>query len=425
MATPVNRSTNIGFISFRFHGTDGVSLETSKWAEVLEEMGHKCYYFSGLSDRPFDRSMVVEEAHFLESENREYYYKFVGTTKRSKEETRWIHARREFLKEHLHSFIQEFSINLLIPQNVLSFPLNIPLSMALTELIAETRIPTIAHHHDFTWERKPLLVNSIWDYISMAVPPNLPSIQHVVINSSASHQLARRVGVSSITIPNVMDFENPAPDPDDYSSDLREVLGIEPDELFILQPTRVVQRKGIEHAIELVSRLGRKARFVISHASGDDGLEYEARVTDYAERMGVKAVFSSERFAENRGKTDDGKKIYSLADAYPYADLVTYPSLIEGFGNAFLEALYYRKPIVVNNYAIYATDIRPKGFKVIEFDEFITNKTIKDTLRVLDDPSYQAELCNFNYELALRFFSYKVLRSKFQVLLSNAFGTNG
>ncbi len=143
--------------------------------------------------------------------------------------------------------------------------------MALVEIIAETCIPTIAHHHDFTWERKPLLVNSIWDYITMAVPPNLPSVQHVVINSSASHQLARRVGVSSIIIPNVMDFENPPPESDEYSSDLREALGIEPDELFILQPTRVVQRKGIEHAIELVSRLGRKARLVISHASGDDG----------------------------------------------------------------------------------------------------------------------------------------------------------
>lgn len=425
MTTKLDRSTNIGFISFRFHGTDGVSLETSKWAEVLEEIGYKCYYFSGLSDRPPDRSMVVEEAHFLESENREYYYKFIGSTKRSEEETRWIHARREFFKEHLYSFINKFNIDLIIPQNLLSFPLNIPLSMALTELIAETRIPTIAHHHDFTWERKPLLVNSIWDYITMAVPPNLPSIQHVVINSSASHQLARRVGVSSITIPNVMDFENPPPDSDEYSSDLREALGIEPDELFILQPTRVVQRKGIEHAIELVSRLGRKARLVISHASGDDGLEYEARVTDYAERMGVKAILSSERFGEYRGTTDDGKKIYSLADAYPYADLVTYPSLIEGFGNAFLEALYYRKPIVVNNYAIFATDIRPKGFKVIEFDDFITNKTIQDTLRILDDPLFQAELCDFNYELALRFFSYQVLRSKLQVLLANAFGTNG
>jgi glycosyltransferase involved in cell wall biosynthesis len=175
----------------------------------------------------------------------------------------------------------------------------------------------------------------------------------------------------------------------------------------------------------LVSRLGRKARLVISHASGDDGHEYEARVADFAKRMGVRTIFSSERFGEYRGTTADGKKIYSLSDVYPHADLVTYPSLIEGFGNAFLEALYYRKPLVVNNYAIYATDIRPKGFKVIEFDEYITERTIQDTLRILDDPSYQAELSRYNYELALRHFSYKVLRSNFQVLLANAFGTNG
>ncbi|MGD8814982.1 MAG: glycosyltransferase family 4 protein, partial [Anaerolineales bacterium] len=390
-----------------------------------EEMGHTCYYFSGLSDRPPERSMVIEEAHFLEPETRQYYTRFFNSTTRSEADTSWIHARREMFKKHLYAFIRNFEINLLIPQNILSFPLNLPLSMALVEIIAETGMATIAHHHDFTWERKPLLVNSVWDYISMAIPPNLPSVQHVVINSAAAHQLARRVGVSSIQVPNVMDFENPAPDSDEYASDLREVLGIEADELFILQPTRVVQRKGIEHAIELVSRLGRKARFVISHASGDDGYEYEARVADFAERLGVRTIFSSERFGENRGKTPDGKKIYSLADAYPHADLVTYPSLIEGFGNAFLEALYFRRPIVVNNYAIYATDIRPKGFRVIEFDDYITDKTVEDTLRILDDPSYQRELCRHNYALALRHFSYKVLRAKLQVLLANAFGTDG
>lgn len=425
MAKSLERSINIGFISFRFQGTDGVSLETSKWAKVLEEMGHQCFYFSGLSDRPADRSLVVEEAHFLEPENRAYYHKFFSSTQRTKEETLWIHARRVLFKERIYSFIDKFQIDLLIPQNILSFPLNIPLSMALVEVIAETSLPTIAHHHDFTWERKPLLVNSIWDYITMAVPPHLPSVQHVVINTSASHQLARRVGVSSMIIPNVMDFENPPSGPDEYSADLREALGLEPDELFILQPTRVVQRKGIENAIELISRLGRKARLVISHASGDDGYEYEARVADFAKRMGVRAIFSSERFGENRGMTEDGKKIYSLSDAYPHADLVTYPSLIEGFGNAFLEALYYKKPIVVNNYTIYATDIRSKGFKVIEFDDYITEKTIQDTLRILDDLPYQEELCKFNYELALRHFSYKVLRNQFQVLLANAFGLNG
>jgi glycosyltransferase involved in cell wall biosynthesis len=425
MEDPLRRSLNVGFISFRFQGTDGVSLETTKWTEVLEEMGHVCFYFSGLSDRPPGRSMVIEEAHFLHPEIRDYYHKFFNSTKRTEEETRWIHAKREYFKKHLYKFIDQFKLDILIPQNLLSFPLNIPFSMALTELIAETAIPTIAHHHDFTWERTPLLVNSIWDYITMAVPPNLKSIQHVVINSSASHQLARRVGVTSTIVPNVMDFENPPTETDEYSADLREALGIEKDELFILQPTRVVQRKGIEHAIELVSRMGRKASLVISHAAGDDGFEYEERVADFAKRMGVRTIFSSELFDEHRGITKDGRKVYSLSDAYPHADLVTYPSLIEGFGNAFLEALYFKKPIVVNNYAIFATDIRPKGFKVIEFDDYITEKTVQDTLCILDDLPQQEKLSNLNYSLALRYFSFKVLRSQLKVLLANAFGSNG
>ena len=420
----INRPLNVGFISFRFEGTDGVSLETSKWAQILEEMGHTCYYFSGLSDRPEHRSMVVPEAHFRHPEIRERYYRFFREVVRTEEDTAWIHSRREFFREQISQFIREFNIDLLIPQNLLSFPLNIPLTLALTELISEKSMPTIAHHHDFTWERKPLIVSSVGDYISMAFPPDLPSIQHVVINSEARHQLARRKGVSATIVPNVMDFENPPSAADKYAADVRQTLGLEEDELFILQPTRVVQRKGIEQAIELVSRLDKKARLVVSHASGDDGYEYPRRIRDYAQLLGVNLLFADDIFDEYRGMTDDGRKIYSLWDAYPLADLVTYPSTIEGFGNAFLEALYYKRPIVVNNYTIYATDIRPKGFKVIEFDDYITDETIEMTRKVLADKEFEIQLCQHNYELANRYFSFKVLRNKLKILLENAFGTN-
>ena len=418
------RPLNVGFISFRFEGTDGVSLETSKWAQILEEMGHTCYYFSGVSDRPEHRSMVVPEAHFRHPEIRERYYRFFREVVRTEEDTAWIHSRREFFREQISQFIGEFNIDLLIPQNLLSFPLNIPLTLALTELISEKSMPTIAHHHDFTWERKPLIVNSVGDYISMAFPPDLPSIQHVVINSEARHQLARRKGVSAKIVPNVMDFENPPSAADNYAADVRQTLGLEEDELFILQPTRVVQRKGIEQAIELVSRLDKKARLVVSHASGDDGYEYPRRIRDYAQLLGVSLLFADDIFDEYRGMTDDGRKIYSLWDAYPLADLVTYPSTIEGFGNAFLEALYYKRPIVVNNYAIYATDIRPKGFKVIEFDDYITDETIEMTRKVLADKEFEIQMCQQNYELANRYFSFNVLRNKLKMLLDNAFGTN-
>ena len=88
-----------------------------------------------------------------------------------------------------------------------------------------------------------------------------------------------------------MQFEKPPNGLDDYNSDVRQALGVADDEILVLQPTRVVQRKGIEHAIELVARLDVKAKLVISHASGDEGYEYENRVRNYAEMLGVDAIF--------------------------------------------------------------------------------------------------------------------------------------
>ncbi len=243
----------------------------------------------------------------------------------------------------------------------------------------------------------------------MAFPPVLPSIEHVVINSAADAQLSLRTGISAHIIPNVMDFDNPPPPPDEYTFDVRQALGIEDDELFVLQPTRVVQRKGIEHAIELVNRLGRKAKLVISHASGDEGYDYELRLKEYSELMKVNTVFVSDIIKDERGTTPDGRKIYTLEDIYPYADLVTYPSTFEGFGNAFLETLYFKKPIVVNTYSIYLKDIQPKGFKVIEIDGYVTDKAVEQTKQVLDNPKLCQEMVDHDYELAKKYFSYTVL----------------
>ena len=55
---------NIGFVATRLEGTDGVSLEAAKWADVFEENGGNCYYFAGMLDRPADRSFLSPEAHF-------------------------------------------------------------------------------------------------------------------------------------------------------------------------------------------------------------------------------------------------------------------------------------------------------------------------------------------------------------------------
>jgi hypothetical protein len=115
-----------------------------------------------------------------------------------------------------------------------------------------------------------------------------------VINSFADEQLSLRTGIPAAIIPNIMDFENQPPPPDDYASDARQALGIEEDELFALQPTRGVARKGIEMDIELIHRLGMKAKLIISHASGDEGNDYQNRLEEYSKIMNVNTVFVSD-----------------------------------------------------------------------------------------------------------------------------------
>lgn len=442
-------SRRIGFISTRFAGTDGVSLETEKWATVLEGLGHKCYYFSGQSDRPSDVSRVVPEAFFghdsidaisdvvFQTEwgapelvqyanpsiSRIYKTSYSERIRPPIVTTR-IHQLADLLKENIYSFVQDFELDLIIVENALTIPMNVPLGVALTEFIAETGFPTVAHHHDFYWERQRFLVNCIADYLAMAFPPRLPSIQHVVINSLASEQLSLRTGISAMLIPNVMDFEHPPAPTDDYTTDLRAALHLAPGEYLFLQPTRVVQRKGIEHAIELMRRLGMKAKLVVSHASGDEGDTYEWRIREFASMLDVPVNFVSDIIQDKRGVTADGRKIYTLADVYPSADIVTYPSSIEGFGNAFLEAVYFRRPVVVNNYSIFDVDIKPKGFQVIEFDGYVTDTAVQYVQQVLAQPDLAHAMTETNYKLARRYYSYEVLERRLQTLISNVFGEN-
>lgn len=401
-----------GFISTRIAGTDGVSLETLKWVSVLERQGFSSFFFAGELETPPERSYLCEKAHFKNPEIRFIFRNAFGRRQRKRSLTLRINALKEELKDELYRFIKKFNINLLVTENAITIPLNIPLGLAITELASETAMPVIAHHHDFFWERTHFLTNAVWEYLNMAFPPRQPSIHHVVINSSAGNQLGLRTGASATNIPNVMDFANPPPPPDEFASDVRSALGIEPDEFFILQPTRIIKRKGIEHAIELVSRLGMKATLVISHASGDEGYDYEKRIREYSKEMKVHTIFISRRINEKRGYTPKGQKIYTLADVYPHADLVTYPSNFEGFGNAFLEAIYYRKPIVVNTYSIYSIDIKPKGFQVIELDGYVDKKAVEQTKAVLTDTAHRSRMTAHNYEVAGRFYSFAILEQK-------------
>ena len=200
---------NIGFISTRIAGTDGVSLETYKWFQVLKRNRYECYFFAGELDTPSYRSFLVPKAHFDDPKIQEINHSSFGVSTRKKDLSNRIQHFKGHLKDQIYKFCDMFDIDLLIPENALAIPMNVPLGLALTEYIAETGIPAIAHHHDFSWERKRFLINGIQDYLQYAFPPVLDSLRHVVINSEASRQLSFRRGISNVIIPNVFDFANP------------------------------------------------------------------------------------------------------------------------------------------------------------------------------------------------------------------------
>ncbi len=416
-------SKNIGFVSTRFAGQDGVSLESAKWAEVLWEDRHVSFWYSGKSDRSPDVSHVVPEAYFGFPENVWINERIWGEERRSRLVTERIRDLAEYLKSTLYRFVEKFELDVLVPQNALAIPMHVPLGIALTEFLSETRMPAIAHHHDFYWERTRFSVNAVPEYLDMAFPPDLPNMRDVVINQEAQEQLALRKGISSLVIPNVFDFENPPAPPDEYAADVREELGLEPDDFFILQPTRVVPRKGIEQSIKLLSFLKNpKCKLVISHEAGDEGYEYLGMLEQLALEEGVDLRVVADRVGEVRQRDAKGRKIYTLWDLYPHADFVTYPSLYEGFGNALLEAFYFRKPVLINRYSIFVRDIEPKGFRLLTMDGFVTPTLAERVREVLENERVRNEIVEHNYEVARHFYSYSVVRSNLRAFLSSLTG---
>jgi len=400
----------VGFVSTRIAGTDGVSLETKKWAEVLERMGLECFYIGGQCDTDSARTFLIDEAHFNHPVIEAIQKLAFARRPRDAQLTADILAATARIKRRLHEAIEHLRLDVLIAENALTIPMNVPLGLALVQVVQERDMPCIAHHHDFYWERDRFLQNCVDDLIQTAFPPPLKHIEHIAINSQAGEEFSRRTGISCRVIPNVMDFATrPAP-PDDYALRFRSAVGLDNDDLLILQPTRVVARKGIEHAIELVRLLNDpRAKLVITHSSGDEGEGYAQHVRRFANMLDVNVLFVDKHIADHRGTDAEGRPLFTINDVYPQADLVTYPSTYEGFGNAFLEAVYYRCPVVCNRYAVFRTDIEPCGFHIIQLNGYLTDDVVDQVRRLLHDRLHRQQMAEHNFEIARTFFSYSIV----------------
>ena len=215
------------------------------------------------------------------------------------------------------------------------------------------------------------------------------------------------------------DFANPPLLTDVCSRDIKDRIGLKEEDLFILQPTRVVPRKWIERSLEIVNLMElENPVLVLTHTADDEGDVYNQRVEEYARRLGVKMISIEHLVGPDEDYNNHHEKKYTIGDIYQCADLITYPSAYEGFGNAFLEAIYYKKPIVVNRYSIYIADIEPKGFDVISIEGFVTGQTIEKISSVLTNEKRRKQMVERNYEVGNHYFSYELLERRLLHLIS-------
>ena len=401
------------YVSTRLAGTDGVSLENAKLIDVLQGWGYEPYLCAGELDPDGPPGTLVPELHFRDPVAQELGRRFFEASGPDPALRADLRTRAAELRARLERVVDDVRPDLLILQNVWAVPMQLPLAEALADLVATRGIPTLSHEHDYAWERERFASPQLPGYLERFFPYHGERVVHLAINSLAAATLERLRGVRALVVPNVLDFDAPAPRPDAFAATFRDAIGVGREQRLVLQPTRVVPRKGIELAIDLLAEIDDPRNvLVITHAAGDEGMEYLHALERRAIERGVDLRCVDHLVGSARGFGADGRPRFGLWDSYPHADMVTYPSLYEGFGNALLETIWFERAALVNRYSVYAADIAPTGMRFVEIDGHVTPAAVERFARLLDDPEERAAMARHNLEVARRHFGLGTLRAR-------------
>ncbi len=448
---------NIGVIHYKVGGTDGVSLEIEKWKQVLEELGHTVYLCGG--DLGTVEGTLIEELYHHREDAKRLNYNTFKELRDYPNEAAYreeLYGLADAIEEKLRAFVEEKKIDFLIPENVWCVAASPSVAIAVKRVMRDYRLPALAHNHDFYWERTDGVALTCGAAIELAqkyLPPRDPLARHTVINSLGQRQLWERLGIESTIVPNVFDFQGAGWEPDEYNSDFRARIGLRENDIFILQATRIVSRKGIELAVDFVRALDAPARRAILQERGlydgrafdaesrivlvlagyaqDDQIGYTPRLKRKIEQAGIDALFIEDLVAGQR-QTRAGEKIYSLWDTYVYADFVTYPSLWEGWGNQLLEALRAKLPILLYEYPVYLSDIQESGLDVVSLGSEVTGydewglaqvapatiaAAVDEAVELLTSGERYRQVVEHNFAVGQKCYSLEALRGYLEPLM--------
>ncbi|OGJ88355.1 MAG: hypothetical protein A2268_05600 [Candidatus Raymondbacteria bacterium RifOxyA12_full_50_37] len=445
----------IAFTQHRLGRTDGVSLEVDKWRVILERMGHTVHYISGNEDVPGGHCIPeLYPFHPITQKVIKNGTRKLSDYNSSLELMAEVEAQAARIKPQFLKHLRDLKVELLFPNNLVSVGYNLPGMQALVEAVdelhAERGLRVTCHNHDFWWEDsgevEPTCAEVAAHYRKYA-PPIRPYIHHMVINRIAQAELKRRTGQEARVVPNVFDFDRPAWTLDAYNADFRNAIGVRETDLVFLQATRILDRKGVELAIDLIAELqkpenrvrleagplyhgrsfGKRDRIVLVCAGYVEGIgltgTYPEALKTKAAEMGVEVVWCATIVKHSRG-AEEGRKIYSLWDSYAHADFVTYPSVWEGWGNQFIEAVFTKLPVCLFEYPVWTSDLAQCGFDVVSLgnqvsgtdkrnlvtvEPSIVRRAAGEVIALLRDGKRRTQVVEKNYAIARENFSLHAL----------------
>jgi glycosyltransferase involved in cell wall biosynthesis len=410
MVAAMDDRFRIAFVSGKLGDVDGVSLEVNKWVDILSKLGHEVFTVAGRYASPVpgiaeDHQYLLERIRFS-SPQQEHYERF-AFPHLSRRPPHLNQETLDMMVDQLESdgkevagilqeYVQSNDIDVIIAENTNAMPMTLVGGMALYKLATEQRMATIFHHHDFWWERSRFSHNHIERLLNRIMPPVDLGLEHVVISSYAAHILSSLKRVQPHVIPNCEDFDNPVV-LDEYNRQFRAELGFAEDDLLVVQPTRIVPRKRIQDSVALVGQFLRRypayrgrTHYIVSLYQGDEPEEdYIREIRETAERNDVPLHLIADRVASVRGTDAEGRKLFTNRDVLANADVVTYLPIWEGFGNALLEAVAARVPVVTTTYLVYKTDIMTSGLQNVEIrDRYNDGGELVIPDEVLDEIHY-------------------------------------
>lgn len=445
----------VALIHFRTGERDGVGLELERRAQLIRKLGGEVFYITGFDAFKRRNAFIIPEIDFSSNLNKllreNFFYQKI--LDEHLVVTLYSHLEHKLYKKIDKAFTK-IQPDLAFIHNFFSLPYNLPMTAGLIKILDKYQVPTVAVHHDF-WFENPQLLKPKFAFIKEileTIPPKRPYIlKHQVLSSIAQQSLAKRRKIKAEIIGDSFNFSQPQPKVDEFNQDLRKYFGIAKNDLVVLQATRIVPRKAIENTIYFVRFLEKYLRkqtpikingklfgktnrvFLLSSNFYEaDCLEYYRQLKILAEKLEVNALWKASNFASRREQID-GRKTFGFWDAYIFADLVAYPSVWEGFGNQFLETIFFRKLPIVFEYPVFKKDIKKEGYEYVSLGNKVKKKSglqlipqttiqqaAQETIRILKNPEKIRAITTKNFKIAQKHHDTSHLAKDLEQILKEA-----